>query len=83
MLADDPHKPPGKYKVLGDVLSWATNVGYPGYANAAIDEIFGTWVLNTMFAKAANGAMTPEDAVKEADQKCRQIFAKWRLKNLI
>jgi len=83
MLADDSHKPPGKYKVLGDVLSWATNVGYPGYANAAIDEIFGTWVLNTMFAKAANGAMTPEDAVKEADQKCRQIFAKWRQKNLI
>jgi len=83
MLADDPHKPAGKYNVLGDVLSWATNVGYPGYANAAIDEIFGTWVLNTMFAKAANGAMSPEDAVKEADQKCRQIFAKWRQKNLI
>ncbi len=82
-LADDPHKPLGKYNVLNDVLSWATNVGYPGYANAAIDEIFGTWVLNTMFAKAASGAMSPEGAVKEADQKCRQIFAKWRQKNLI
>ena len=83
MLADDPHKPLGKYNVLADVLTWATNVGYPGYANAGIDEIFGTWVLNTMFAKAASGAMSPEDAVKEADQKCRQIFAKWREKNLI
>ena len=51
----------GKYKVLGDVLTWATNVGYPGYANAAIDEIFGTWVINTMFAKASTGAMSPEE----------------------
>jgi multiple sugar transport system substrate-binding protein len=83
MLADDPNKPVGKYKVLDDVLDWATNVGYPGYANAAIDEIFGTWVLNTMFAKAAAGAMSPEDAVKEATKKCQQIFAKWREKKLV
>ncbi len=83
MLAADPHKPAGKYKVLADVLDWATNVGYPGSANAAVDEIFGTWVVNTMFAKVASGAMKPEDAMKEADQKCRQIFAKWHAKNLV
>ena len=83
MLADDPHKPLGKYKVLADVLSWATNVGYPGGANAAIDEIFGTWVLNTMFAKAATGALSPEEAVKEADARCHQIFAKWQAKSLV
>src|SRR5262245_3584434 len=39
---DDRVQPPEKYKVLEDVLNWATNVGYPGYANAAIDEIFNT-----------------------------------------
>lgn len=83
MLADDPHKPQGKYTVLGDVLNWATNVGYPGYANAAIDEIFNTWVLNTMFAKAASGAMPPEAAIKEADKKCKAIFAKWHAKKLV
>ncbi|MCC6610018.1 MAG: extracellular solute-binding protein [Burkholderiales bacterium] len=83
LLASDPHKPLGKYKVLADVLDWATNVGYPGTANAAIDEIFGTWVINTMFAKAASGAMSPEDAVKEAEKKCQQIFAKWREKKLV
>ncbi len=82
-LAGDAHKPAGKYKVLGDVLTWATNVGYPGYANAAVDEIFNTWVLNTMFAKAATGVMSPEDAVREAHKKCEQIFAKWRNKNLV
>ncbi len=83
LLADDPHKPAGKYTVFDDVLSWATNVGYPGYANAAIDEIFNTWVLNTMFAKAASGAMPTADAIAEADAKCRQIFAKWRTKGLV
>ncbi len=80
LLAKDPHKPAGKYKVLADVTKWATNVGYPGYANAAIDEIFNTWVLNTMFAKAASGTMSPADAVKEADKKCRAIFEKWHEK---
>ncbi len=83
MLADDPHKPLGKYKLLADATKWATNVGYPGYANAAIDEIFNTWVLNTMFAKASAGAMSPQAAIKEADKKCRAIFAKWQEKNLV
>lgn len=83
LLADDPHPPAGKYKVLGDVTKWATNVGYPGYANAAIDEIFNTWVLNTMFAKAASGTMSPAAAIKEADKKCRAIFAKWHAKKLV
>lgn len=83
MLADDPHKPPGKYKVLGDVLDWATNVGYPGYANAAIDEIFSTWILNTMFAKAAHGTLSPQEAVKEADKRCRAIYAKWHERNMV
>jgi len=53
---DDHAQPADKYKVLEDVLSWATNVGYPGHANAAIDEIFSTWLLNLMFAKAARSA---------------------------
>jgi multiple sugar transport system substrate-binding protein len=83
MLADDPHKPLGKYKVLADATKWATNVGYPGYANAAVDEIFITWVLNTMFAKASSGAASPQDAIKEADQKCRAIFAKWHERKLV
>src|SRR5207248_3068459 len=62
--ADKKGKPSDKYSVLADSLEWATNVGYPGYSNAAIDEIYSTWVLNVMFAKAATGNMSPEDAVK-------------------
>ncbi len=83
-IANDPTaNPPDKYKVLEDVLDWATNVGYPGYANAAIDEIFNTWVLNTMFAEAVVGAQKPEDALKRAEKKCKRIFAKWKEKGKI
>jgi len=84
LIANDPKgHPADKYKVMDDVLNWATNVGYPGYANAAIDEIFSTWVLNVMFAKAASGSATPEEALKEADTACKRIFAKWKEKGLV
>ena len=80
---DEKAIPHDKYKVLGDVLSWATNVGYPGYATAAIDETFSTWVLNTMFAKAATGTVSPQDAISEAEAACKQIWQKWENRGLI
>ncbi len=80
---DSKAKPADKYAVMSDVLDWATNVGYPGYANAAIDEVFSTWVVNTMFAKAATGAETPEDAIKQGEAACKRIWAKWKEKGLI
>src|SRR3990172_5388286 len=84
LIANDPKgHPPDKYKVMDDVLKWATNVGYPGYATAAIDEIYGTWVLNVMFAKVAAGKASPEDALNEADAACRRIFGKWKEKGLV
>ncbi|MCA1827439.1 MAG: extracellular solute-binding protein [Myxococcales bacterium] len=83
-LANDKKgKPAGKYNVIGDAVDWATNVGYPGYANAAIGEIFSTWVINTMFGKASTGAASPEDAVKEADEKCKAIVKKWKERKLL
>jgi multiple sugar transport system substrate-binding protein len=78
-LSNDPKAVPAdKYKALSNVLSWATNVGYPGYATAAIDEAFNTFVLPTMFAKAARGDMTPEESVRAADTEMRRIFDKWK-----
>jgi multiple sugar transport system substrate-binding protein len=79
---DKKAQPPDKYKVLEDVLDWATNVGYPGYANAAIDEVFSTWIVSTMFARAAAGKMKPQEAINEAEKKCKLIFKKWREKGL-
>ena len=75
---DDRANPPDKYKVLGDVLDWATNVGYPGYATAGISEAFSTWVLPTMFAKVARGDETPENALKAAEAEYKRIFARWK-----
>jgi multiple sugar transport system substrate-binding protein len=78
-IANDPEaQPPNKYKVLENVLDWATNVGYPGYATAAIDEAFRTWVLPTMFAKVARGDETPENAAKAAEQEYKRIFERWK-----
>jgi len=80
---DSKGKPADKYAVLADSLEWATNVGYPGYSNAAIDDIYSQWIVNNMFAKAAQGVMSPEDAVKEAEAKARDIFAKWKERKLL
>lgn len=70
--------PPGKYRVLASALEWSTNVGYPGYATAAIDEVFNTFVIPTLFARVAREEATPEEAVKAADAEARRIFAKWQ-----
>lgn len=78
-IANDPRaNPNNKYAVLGDVLDWATNVGYPGYASAAIDESFKTWVIPTMFAKVARGDETPENAAKAAETEYKRIFDRWK-----
>jgi multiple sugar transport system substrate-binding protein len=77
-IGNDPKaSPPDKYKVLGSVLDWATNVGYPGYATAAIDEVFNTFQIPTMFAKVARDEMTPEDGARAAERELKRIFEKW------
>jgi multiple sugar transport system substrate-binding protein len=78
LIAKDPKgEPPDKYKLLGEFMHNATNVGYPGYSSAAIDEVFNTFVIPTMFAKAARDELSPEEAVKAAEREMRRIFAKW------
>ena len=78
-IANDPRStPPDRYKVLGDVLDWATNVGYPGYASAAIDQAFKSWVIPTMFATVAQGKATPEDAAKTAEAEYKRIFERFK-----
>jgi multiple sugar transport system substrate-binding protein len=83
LASDSKADPPDKYKVLEDVQDWAVNFGYPGYANAAIDEISGRFIIEQMFAKTATGKASPEEAIKEAEAKCKGIFAAWREKGLV
>jgi multiple sugar transport system substrate-binding protein len=78
LIGKDPKgDPPDKYKILGDFLNYATNVGYPGYSTAAIDEVFSTFVIPTMFGKAARDELSPEEAIKAAEREMKRIFAKW------
>jgi multiple sugar transport system substrate-binding protein len=74
---DAQAKPPDKYRLLADALTWTTHVGYPGSTNAAIDEIFNTWLLSAMFAQVATGKRSPEDALLQADSQVQRIFQTW------
>ena len=80
---DSKADPTDKYKVLEDAETWTTNVGDPGYTNAAIDEIFGRNIIPTMFRKVATDEAAAYEAIREAEAKCRKIFAKWREKGLV
>lgn len=62
---------------------WSTNVGHPGPANPAISQIFDDYVLVDMFAKAATGRLTPEQALAEANARVKQIFNDWRKRGFV
>jgi multiple sugar transport system substrate-binding protein len=82
---EDPFgsNPANKLALLAQALPWSTNLGYPGYGNPAEGEIFDTYVITDMFAKAATGALSPKDAMMEASTRCKQIFEKWRAKKMV
>ncbi len=79
LISNDPKaKPADKYKVLADVTEWATNVGYPGYATAPIDEVFNAFIVPTVFAKVALEQMSPEEGARNAEREIKRIFDKWK-----
>ncbi len=79
LVAVDPKaQPPDKYGMLAGATSWMTNIGAPGSTNAAVDEVFGLSALPRMFAAAARGEKTPEQAVADAEAEIKPIFDKWR-----
>jgi ABC-type glycerol-3-phosphate transport system substrate-binding protein len=84
-LDDDPFgsDPPDKLSVLKDALDWSTNVGRPGNANTAIGEVFGTFIIPNMYARAARGQQTPEESVARAESQMMPVFEKWRRQGLI
>lgn len=79
LIAKDPAaKPQDKYNIFTDASKWTVNVGYPGYSNAAIDEIWKGWLIPRMFADAASGRLTPEAALDMYAAQSSAIFDKWR-----
>lgn len=84
-LDSDPYgsQPGNKLALLKDAEKWSTNVGHPGPANAAIGEVFDTFVLPKMMARAARGELSAKDAVAEAEVEVKKIFSKWRAEGLV
>ncbi len=84
-LDNDPWgaKPPGKLKLLQTAEDWTAWLGYPGYANPAISEVYQTNLLSSMMADVARGVKTPEQAVEDTAGEIEQIFEKWRSRGYV
>ncbi len=84
IISHDPQATPAdKYQIFKDVSEWTANVGYPGYANSAIDEVFSKWILPKMFAQAVSGKDTLDDALNQGHQEVKQIYDTWRARGMI
>jgi multiple sugar transport system substrate-binding protein len=78
LASDSIAQPPDKYSILAEAAGWSTNLGHPGYTNAAVEEVFNQYLIPKMFAAAARGEMSPEEAVRAAEAQMKPIFEKWR-----
>jgi multiple sugar transport system substrate-binding protein len=77
--AADAHPPKGKYTILTTIAEKYThNIGYPGYSNAAIDDLFGKFLIPQMYAQVSQGKLSAEDSVKSTAKQIKQIYATWR-----
>jgi len=79
LLASDPKVTPNdKYAVLSDASQWTVPLGYPGYANAAVDEVLKEWIVPRMFADVATGRLTPEASMDQYSAQVAEIYKKWQ-----
>jgi len=53
-------------------------LGYPGYANAAVDEVLKEWIVPRMFADVASGRLTPEASMDLYSGQVAEIYRKWQ-----
>ena len=78
-LERDPAQPKGKYVILDEInRKYTKNVGYPGFSNAAIDEVFNKFLIPQMFAQVAQGKASPADAARDMHREVERIFRRWR-----
>lgn len=84
-LGKDPFgaKPADKLSFLADAVPWSANIGHPGPASTAIGEVFNTFVIPNMFARAVRGEASPQQSVTEAANQVQSIFDKWRSRGLV
>ena len=84
---NDPFKLPneadGKLRPLINATEWTTNVGHPGVCSPAVAEVYNTFVVPNMFARAVRGDQTPEESIRTAAQEATAIYDAWRQRGLI
>ena len=87
LISNDPKAvPPNKYAVLATCSIGRPMSAIPGYSNAAIDETFKTWVLNTMFAEAATFSRSGDAGKRAAaapTPRCRRSGRSGKIEGMI
>lgn len=77
--AAETRAPRGKYSILTTVAAeYTRNVGYPGYANAAVQEVFDRFLIPRMFAQVSQGRLSAAESVRTTATEMKGIWAKWR-----
>jgi len=75
---------PARWAWCGGIqIHCATPASRTGFSNAAVDEIFNTFLIPQMFAEVAQGKEKPADAARAAERQMKTIFAKWRKRKKI
>lgn len=84
-LANDPFgsEPADKLLALLDAVENGVWLGYPGFANPAIGQVFNEYIISSMFARVALGEQTAEESVRQAHDRVEVIFNEWRAKGLV
>lgn len=73
-----PNERPGRYDLLHNLYESLTNLGHPGYSNAATDEILNSRIVSKMFASVAAGRADAQEAMDLGQSEITPIFQKWR-----
>jgi multiple sugar transport system substrate-binding protein len=82
--AKDSHKPHGKYTVLTTIAEKYThNIGWPGTVNAAMSEVFATYLIPQMFAQVSQGKLSAADSVSQTINQVNKIYKKWEKRGKI
>ena len=69
---------PGRYDLLVNLPETLTNLGHPGFSNAATDDVLNSRIISNMFASVASGRVGAEDAMVDAQARIVPIFDRWR-----
>ena len=84
-LNDDPFSvgESERLSILTDAGDTYVNLGYPGYANPAISQVFDEKLITQMVQRVVVGEMSAEESVRIADERAKEIFEIWREKGFI